>query len=126
MTNLETDIASPGITEANMAHAQPTITGFRPSAQPLSFTANAIAGQLVAGGANCYNSDGGSFSFDVAVSHTATAHAVAVNPPSRAQIAASGAITATVRTAEGTSVSDPTLVLRLVGSAADESHPASA
>jgi hypothetical protein len=120
MTNLELGIFPPGTTDANITVAQPTLTGFPTSAHPLDFTAAASGNYIVVGGQNCYNSDGGPFSFEVAVSHTTAtvtaAAAVTVALPSLTHLPVSGAITATVRTAQGTAVSDPSLVLKLFGS----------
>jgi hypothetical protein len=120
MTDLELGIFPPGTTDANIAAAQPTLTGFPTGGHSLSFTAAASGNYVVVGGPNCYNSDGGPFSFEVAVSHaTATvtaAQAVTVALPSLAHIPVSGAITVTVRTVQGAAVSDPNLQLKLFGS----------
>jgi hypothetical protein len=66
-------------------------------------------------GPTCYDGTDGPFDFVVTVTHNAASLVASVVLPALTHVAATGAVTVTVRTSDGAPITDPKLVLRLLG-----------
>ena len=91
-----------------------------PLSKALEFTAPSTGTYPVAAGPNCYNGADGPFAFAVSVTHGVAPHAV-VALVKTSTVRASGAIIATVQ-ANGSPVTDATLVLKLYGTWKGAAH----
>ncbi len=89
---------------------------------PIKFTATATGSYPIVVGPNCYNGVDGPFDFTVSVVHNPSGNTATVKLPKLGHIAPSGAIKASVRTSDGTPITDPKLVLELLGTWGGSSH----
>ncbi len=117
--NLLVAVFPPGTTAANVARATAVKYGL-PLSKALEFTAPSTGTYPVAAGPNCYNGADGPFAFAVSVTHGVAPHAV-VALVKTSTVRASGAIVATVQ-ANGSPVTDATLVLKLYGTWKGAAH----
>jgi hypothetical protein len=114
-TNLQVGVFPAGTTDANFASAQAVASGFAVKG-PIKFTAPATGTYPVIAGPNCYDGDDGPLTLVVKVSHGAGAGKAVVTLQKVSKLAPGGSLTATVRTAAGAPISDPSLTLELYGS----------
>jgi hypothetical protein len=118
--NLEIGVFPAGTTDRTLANAQSVKTGLPTDKVPLTFTAPATGNYALAAGPNCYNGEGGPFTFVVSVTHHAVAK-TSVALPALTHIAVSGTITAKV-TAGGSPVTSSGTMLKLDGAWGGATH----
>jgi hypothetical protein len=118
--NLEIGVFPAGTTDKTLANAHSVKTGLPSDKVPLTFTAPSTGTYALAAGPNCYNGQGGPFTFVVSVTHHAEAKTT-VALPALTHIAAGGTITAKV-TAGGSPVTSPSTTLKLDGTWGGGTH----
>jgi hypothetical protein len=118
--NLEIGVFPAGTTDRSLANAHSVKTGLPSDKVPLTFTAPATGTYALAAGPNCYNGQGGPFTFVVSVTHHAVPKTT-VTLPALTQIGSSGTITAKV-TAGGSPVTGAETELKLEGTWGGGAH----
>jgi hypothetical protein len=119
--NVELGVYPAGTTDASI-HSTAAIRTVLLSHVPIRFTATATGSYPIVVGPNCYNGVDGPFNFMVSVVHDPSGTTATVKLPKLSHIAPTGVIKATVRTSDGTPITDPKLVLELHGTWGGSSH----
>jgi hypothetical protein len=119
--NVELGVFPAGTTDSSI-HATAAIKTVLLSHVPIEFTATATGSYPIVVGPNCYNGVDGPFNFTVSVVHDPSGNTASVKLPKLGHIAPSGALEASVRTSDGTPITDSKLVLELQGTWGGASH----